>query len=135
MSKKVILILVFSIFFLNISGINLQSKKKAIELVGKIELKKDFWGRRIFKGKVKNYSKNRIDFIRVDFEMYDKNNKLIISEGAYIDGIKFVFGDATESRSSLKPGATGPFDVYTSIPADSIAQFTYKINYKYFKYR
>jgi hypothetical protein len=67
--------------------------------------------------------------------MYDKNNKLITKEGTYVDGIKFVFGDATESLSSLKPGATGPFEVYTSIPADSIAHFTYKINYKYFKYR
>ena len=82
-----------------------------------------------------NYSKNRIDFIRIDFEMYDKDDKLIKKEGAYINGIKFVFGDATESLSSLKPGTTGSFEVYTSIPADSITRFTYNINYKYFKYR
>ena len=117
------------------SEINFQTKSKVIDLVGKIELKKDFWGRRIFKGTVKNYSKNRIDFIRVDFEMYDKEDKLIRKEGTFIKGMKFVFGDATESLSSLKPGTTGPFEVYTSIPADSIARFRYQISYKYFKYR
>ena len=123
--------------FINSAGFDFQNKpkKKDIELVGQIELKTDYWNRRVFKGKVINNSKNRLDFIRIDFEMYNKNDELIIKEGTYIKGIRFVFGDTTESLSSLKPGKTGDFEVFTSVTADSISRFKYEISYKYFKYR
>lgn len=137
MYKKISLFLVAFLIFFHSAGFNFQnkSKKKDVELVGKIELKTDYWKRRIFKGKVKNISKNRLDFIRIDFEMFNKKNELIIKEGTYIKGSRFVFGDATESMSSLKPGAAGSFEVFTSVPADSINRFKYDISYKYFKYR
>ena len=137
MLKKISVFLIALMIFLNSAGFDFQNKqkKKDVELVGQIELKTDYWNRRVFKGKVINNSKNRLDFIRIDFEMYNKNDKLIIKEGTYIKGIRFVFGDATESLSSLKPGKTGDFEVFTSVPADSISRFKYEISYKYFKYR
>jgi len=126
-------ILIVFLFF-NLSQNKIQMKKSVV-LYGDLELKKDFWGRRVFKGKVKNNSSNRLDFIRIDFKIYNVRGELITEEGAFIDGIRFMFGDTTVSQSSLKPGGIGSFKVYTSVPADSIDKFTYEISYKYFKYR
>lgn len=105
-----------------------------IVISGKIQETTDFFGRKRFIGKVVNKEKERIDFIKIEFTLYDREGKALETSGVYIKGQRHMFYDRQFSNSSLGPGKTGTFNIITSTPAENVFSYTYKITGKHFIY-
>lgn len=105
-----------------------------IVISGKIQETTDFFGRKRFIGKVENKEKERIDFIKIEFTLYDREGKVLETTGVYIKGQLHMFYDRQFSNSSLEPGKTGTFNIITSILAENVFSYKYKITGKHFIY-
>ena len=105
-----------------------------VVILGKIIEESDFFGRKVFKGKVINKGRERADFVQIEFTMFNKRGKVINKKSIFINGSRYVFGDSTVSTSSLKINETGTFKCYTGVKSDSIATYKFKIKWKDYKY-
>ena len=127
----------FAIFliFLLFSGVLFANNKKikSVILKEKIELKVDFFGRRIFEGKLVNNLDERVDFVYIEFKIMNRRNEVMEKVRSYIYGSIYKFRDGSISTSSLKSGETGSFKCFTSVMADSIKKYDYNIGWKNFE--
>jgi len=105
-----------------------------IAISGKIQETTDFFGRKRFIGNVVNKEKVRIDFIKIEFTLRDREGKVLETIAAYIKGQRHMFYNRQVSNSSLAPGKTGTFNIIASTPAESVFSYTYKITGKHFIY-
>jgi len=109
-------------------------KNPKIVISGKIQETTDFFGRKRFIGKVVNKEKERIDFIKIEFTLRNREGKVLETTAVYIKGQRHMFYNRQVSTSSLGPGKTGTFNIITSIPAENVFSYTYKITGKHFIY-
>ena len=110
-------------------------KNPKIEIFGELTDTKDYFGRKRFSGKVVNKEKARIDYIHIEFTMRNKVGKELETVKQFIKGKFHQFADFQVSTSSLDGGQTGTFDIISSIPADSVYTFTYKITGTHFIFK
>ncbi len=106
-----------------------------VELRGKIEETEDYFGRKRFLGKIINKEKVRIDYIKIDFTLRNREGLIIAEKSEYITAKKHTFYDFQVSTSSLDPGKIGSFNVIVNVPADSVYSFSHKISGKHYPYK
>lgn len=94
-----------------------------VRLAGEILEDKDTFGHRKYSGSVQNYLTWRVDFVRLEFRLFNKAGILLLRKDIFIDGAEYRFQDGTVSHSSLDPGKKGNFICLTPIRADSIFKF------------
>lgn len=98
-----------------------------LELSGSIEETTDSFGRKRFIGKIINKENRRIDFVKIEFTLRDREGNLLETKSAYIKGQFHRFRDRQVSTSSLNVGRTGTFDVIAATFADSVYSYTHRI--------
>ena len=69
----------------------------------------------------------RVDFVRVEFRLFNRGGRLILMKDVFVDGSTFRFQDGTVSHSSIGPSETADFICLTPIHADSIAKFEHTV--------
>jgi len=74
---------------------------------------------RIFTGKVMNQGNRRGDFVRVIYNLWGENTKLIISDTSFVEGTQVVYRSGIVTDTILEPNESMQFNVQVSI-ADSI---------------
>ena len=126
------IILVFLLTSPEIVSANGKKKTKVVVLSGKIESQVDFFGRRFFKGEVINKNDKRVDYVFIEFKLFDEHKKILAKVKSYVNGSVHVFRDSTVSTSSLEPGKSAKFSCYTSVKDDLIKSYNYNIRYKVF---
>ena len=99
---------------------------------GDIEEKADFFGRRIFEGKIVNNLNKRIDYVFIEFTLFNDKNEIIEKIESYVSGTTQTFKDNTISSSSIEQGKTANFKCSTSVPAESVMKYKYDIKWKVF---
>ncbi|MFC1562255.1 FxLYD domain-containing protein [candidate division KSB1 bacterium] len=112
-----------------------QIKNPKVEIVDKILDTKDSFGRKRFAGNVQNKEAERIDYIKISFSLYNKEGDLLGTAQNFIKGKFHQFEDFQISTSSLDPKQIGTFDIITSVSADSVYSFTYKIEGVHFIFK
>lgn len=125
-------ILVFLLASPEIVSANGKKKTKGVVLSGKIESQVDFFGRRFFKGEVINKNDKRVDYVFIEFNLFDEHKKILQKVRSYVSGSVHVFRDSTVSTSSLEPGKSAKFSCYTPVKDDLIKSYNYNISYKVF---
>lgn len=98
-----------------------------VRITGEILQEKDAFGHRKYSGFIQNYLTWRVDFVRLEFRLFNKAGKLLLRKDIFIDGAEYRFQDGTVSHSSLDPDRKGSFICLTPIPADSIFKFEHTI--------
>lgn len=112
---------------------NGKSKTAGVFINGKIEPKVDFFGRRFFTGEIINKFDERVDYVYIEFRLFDDKKQLLEKVRSYVYGAVHVFKDSTVSTSSIEPGKTAKFSCHTSIKDESIKSYNYNIGYKEFE--
>jgi len=107
-------------------------ERSPLVIQGEIEEKVNFFGRINLYGEILNRGIKRYDFIYIEFQFFDRTNKLIANERTYVQGSVKVFTDSTISESSLEREEKGKFACLTSVQADSVGRYEYTIGYKEF---
>lgn len=128
----IFIILVFIITSPAMVSANGKKKAKPVVLSGKIESQADFFGRRFFKGEVINKNDKRVDYVFIEFKLFDEQKKMLQKVRAYVNGSVHVFRDSTVSTSSLEPGKSAEFTCYSSIKDSLINSYNYNISSKLF---
>ena len=98
-----------------------------IRLSGELVSDSDSFGHRKYSGTVENTLTWRVDFVRVEFRLFNRGGRLILMKDVFVDGSTFRFQDGTVSHSSIGPSETADFICLTPIHADSIAKFEHTV--------
>ncbi len=98
-----------------------------VRISGEVVQDKDSFGHRKYSGMVENTLTWRVDFVRVEFKLFNKGGKLLLRKDVFVDGNEYPFQDGTISRSSLDPEQKAAFVCLTPIHADSIAKFEHTV--------
>lgn len=98
-----------------------------VHLLGEIQKDVDFFGHQKYSGTVQNSATWRVDFVKIEFMLFNKAKRLLLHKEVFIRGSKAEFPNNLTSLSSLKPNEKGDFVCLTPIPVDSIANFKYTI--------
>ena len=98
-----------------------------LEISGEIEETTDFFGRKRFIGKIINKENKRIDFIKIEFTLRDREGNELEIKSVYIKGQFHRFRDRQETRSSLASEQIGTFDIIFSTIADLVYSSTHKL--------
>jgi len=98
-----------------------------LELSGDIEETTDFFGRKRFIGKIINKENERIDFVKIEVTLRDREGKELETKSVYIKGQFHRFRDRQVSTSSLNAGQIGTFDIITSTSADLVYSSTHTL--------
>ena len=74
---------------------------------------------RLFTGKVMNQGSRRGDFVRVIYNLWGGNTKLIRSDSSFVEGTQVIYRSGIVTDTVLEPNQSAQFKVLISIP-DSI---------------
>jgi len=110
-------------------------KNPKIVMVDDLQSTKDYFGRQRFIGKVQNKEKARIDYIKIEFRMWNREGEIIGQTEHFIKGKFHQFHDFQVSTSSLEPEQIGTFDIIAATPADSVYTYSYSISGIHFLYK
>ena len=89
---------------------------------------------RAYSGTLKNIGLKRADFVRVIYYMYDQNSDLIVSDSAFISGIKKQFNSGIISDASINLNEFANYYVAVDIPNDKIVKyFLREVRWEYFE--
>ncbi len=133
MFKKGIPFFILFVIILCSERITANNKVKVdVRVEGDIVEKTDFFGRRIYEGKIINNLNKRIDYVFIEFTLFNDKNEIIEKVKSYVSGITQTFKDSTISASSIEQGETANFKCFTSMMAESIIKYKYDIKWKVF---
>ena len=84
-----------------------------------------------FLGEAKNNGKKTASFVKIKFNFYDADSKLIGTDFTYINGSCLTLSlTNNETDTCLKQNEIGAFELYTSIDNDSVSKYTYTFSFE-----
>ena len=74
---------------------------------------------RIFSGTIMNQGERRGDFVRIIYNLWGENTKLIMTDSSFVEGSQIVYRSGIVTDTILDPKQSAKFNIQVSIP-DSV---------------
>ncbi len=89
----------------------------------------------VLSGQLKNIGDKDAVYVTITFTLRDAAGQILEKKTASVKGTTVVLKTTgIETDTALMPGGVGSFKVYTGIQADTIAEYTYDIDWKDYEF-
>ena len=78
---------------------------------------------RLFTGKVMNQGSRRGDFVRVIYNLWGENTKLISTDSSFVNGTQVIYRSGIVTDTVIEPNQSAQFKVQISIPDSVIVTY------------
>jgi len=91
---------------------------------------KNFDGKKVYSGSVKNTGLARADFARIVFKLSDPSARIVATDSAFVNGKTHMYRTGVISDTSVEPGEAVTFTCPVFIPPNTkISYYTYEVHW------